>query len=281
MNYSMDIDLRQMQTCQLNILKEFQKVCQANHLTFYLAFGSCLGAVRHHGFIPWDDDVDVFMRIEDIRKLVGLQDQFPPHLYIQTHEKEPEYGLLITRIRNSLTTLIEIDHCDRDINQGVYIDIYPLYYYGGSWIHRRAQLVCSFVSRLFTYNRAPMNKGIFPTVVSRILLNIFPRSIKEFIAKKTFSFLTSYHSAEYIATIPDLSDGRYYPSEVFGEPLMCQFEDVVLPIPTKPDEFLRRRYGEYMLLPPEEQRIIHHNYVFVDLNNSYLKYRGIKYLQKI
>ena len=60
--------LKEMQACQLRILMDFQKVCDMNNIRFYLAFGTCLGAIRHHGFIPWDDDIDLFMRIDDIEK---------------------------------------------------------------------------------------------------------------------------------------------------------------------------------------------------------------------
>ena len=81
-----------------------------------------------------------------------------------------------------------------------------------------------------------------------------------------------------MATVPDLSDGRYYPSDIFEEPVMCQFEDAVMPLPSKPHEFLKRRYGDYMQLPPMELRVVHHNYVYVDFNNTYLKYKGVKYL---
>ena len=270
--------LQKMQRCQLDILVELKKVCDANSISFYLAFGTCLGAVRHKGFIPWDDDIDVFMRVEDIERLVAVKDQFPSNFFVQTHLTDPEYGLLITRIRDSNTTLVEKDHMDRDINHGVYIDIYPLFYYGGSWIHRKMQVACSFVSRLFTYNSPPINKPRIITFASKFLLSIIPRSTKNFIAKLSFNYMVSYHEAEYVATIPDISDGRYYPTEVFGKPIFCQFEGMMMPLPSKADIFLKRRYGNYMELPPENKRIIHHNYVYMDLNNSYLKYKGVKYL---
>ena len=77
---------KEMQACQLRILVDFQKVCAKNNICFYLAFGTCLGAVRHKGFIPWDDDIDLFMRVDEVEKLKEVQDQLPPHLYLQTHE---------------------------------------------------------------------------------------------------------------------------------------------------------------------------------------------------
>ena len=136
-----DTNIKAMQACQLRILVDFQKVCEKNNIRFYLAFGTCLGAIRHQGFIPWDDDIDVFMRVEDIKKLIKLQDQFPSNLYLQTHEKEPEFGLPIVRVRDSNTTLIEADHANRDINHGVYIDIYPLFYCDGRYIQKMKTVV--------------------------------------------------------------------------------------------------------------------------------------------
>ena len=276
-NYTGQDVLQQMQTCQLNLLKELKKVCDANHLTFYLAFGTCLGAVRHHGFIPWDDDIDVFMRVEDIDKLVKLQNQFPPNLFIQTHEREPEYGLLMTRIRNSSTTLVEADHYDRDINHGVYIDIYPLFYCEENALRMKWMVLKSLLCRLFVYNRPPMNKGKLSTIVAGCLLRIIPAFIKKKTAKVLYDQLIATPKSNYLTIFPDISFGSRYLADWFKKPIYGDFEGEFMPLPTDPHHFLSYVYGDYMQLPPEDQRHIHHNYLFADFDNPYLKYKGIKY----
>lgn len=269
--------LQQMQACQLDILKTFKKVCDANNLRFYLAFGTCLGAIRHHGFIPWDDDIDVFMRLEDINKLVQLQDQFPPNLFIQTHEKEPEYGLLMPRIRNSSTTLIEADHVDRDINQGVYIDIYPLFYCEENKWRMKIMLLKTFLCRLFVYNAPPANKGRLTTFVAKVVLKLVPDWLKKRVADGLYEQLINRSKSRLVADFPDISRGKIYQDEWFGTPVYGDFEGEQMPLPSDPHAFLAYEYGDYMQLPPEDKQHIHHHYLFADFDHSYLNYKGIKY----
>lgn len=266
-----------MQACQLDILKAFKKVCDANNLRFYLAFGTCLGAIRHHGFIPWDDDIDVFMRLEDINKLVQLQDQFPPNLYVQTHEREPEYGLLMPRVRNSATTLIEADHVDRDINHGVYIDLYPIFYVHQPGLKMKFMRLKATLCRLFAYNAPPANQGSLVAKVAKFVLQVTPERLKKKIETRLYQQLVNLPKSKYVSIFPDISFGKIYQDEWFGEPVYDDFEGEQMPLPSDPHGFLSYEYGNYMELPPEDQRIIHHNYLFADFDNSYLKYKGIKY----
>lgn len=275
-----DAQLKKMQSCQLRILVEFQKVCNQNGIHFYLAFGTCLGAVRHHGFIPWDDDIDIFMRMDDLDRLMTIQDQLPPHLYLQTHEKEPGFGLPIARVRDSLTTLIEADHCDRDINHGVYIDIYPLFYCNESSIGMKLSIIESFICRLFTYNAPPQNKSALSTFVSNLLLHLLPDITKDKIARYLYRKLTSHKQSKFVSNFPDISQGKRYLDDWFCEPVMADFEGVKMPLPTKASEFLTYYFHDYMQLPPENERQIHHHYIFADFNNPYLNYKGIEYYKK-
>ena len=274
---SEDEIVKKMQQCQLRILLELNRVCIVNGINFYLAFGTCLGAIRHQGFIPWDDDIDIFMRIEDLNRLKETQNQLPSHLYLQTHEKEHEFGLPIARIRDSSTTLIESDHYDRDINHGVYIDIYPLFYCKESSFGMKMAIVESFVCRLFTYNAPPSNKGILSKVISNLLLHLLPNSTKDVIARFLYKELTSQKRTKYVSNFPDISQGKRYLDEWFHEPLMADFEGYKMPLPTKASEFLTYYFHDYMQLPPESERKVHHQYLFADFNNSYLKYKGIEY----
>lgn len=269
--------VKNMQQCQLRILLEFQRFCIDNNISFYLAFGTCLGAVRHYGFIPWDDDIDVFMRNEDLGKLVEIQEQLPSHLYLQTHEREPEFGLPIARVRDSSTTLIEADHCDRDINHGVYIDIYPLFYCRESSIGMKVSVIESFICRLFTYNAPPSNKGLLSKAISNLLLHMLPNSAKDVIARYLYRKLTSQKKTKYVTNFPDISQGKRYLDEWFYKPVMADFEGHKMPLPTNASAFLTYYFHDYMQLPPESERQVHHQYLFADFNNSYLKYKGIEY----
>ena len=272
--------LKQMQASQLKILIEFQKICNDNNIRFYLAFGTCLGAVRHKGFIPWDDDIDLFMHVDEFNKLKEVEHQLPSHLYLQTHEKEPAFGLPIARIRDSSTTLIESDHCERDINHGVYIDIYPLFYCRENRIGMKVSIIESFVCRLFTYNAPPANKGFSSTLVSNVLLHLLPKVLKTKMANYLYKKLTTHRKTKYVTNFPDISQGRRYLDVWFGEPVMADFEGYKMPLPTNALGFLTYYFHDYMQLPPENERQVHHQYLFADFQNSYLKYRGIEYCKK-
>lgn len=273
-------ELKSMQACQLNILKEFKKACEKCGVNFYLAFGTALGAVRHKGFIPWDDDIDIYMKVEDIERLSDIQSELPDNFFMQTRDNEPEYGLLISRVRDSNTTLIEEDHVGRDINHGVYIDIYPLFYCPESNLKMKWIVIMSFLCRLFAYNAAPMNKGGLSTIVAKIMLSLFPNKVKRCIADKLYKYITTQPESKYVSNFPDVSLGKRFMTEWFEEPTISLFEGEEMPVPTKVIDYLTFEFGDYMQLPPEDKRQIHHHYLFTDFKNSYKKYKGIKYCVK-
>ena len=122
-----DIDFEALKKKELEILKNFISCCEKMNLTYYIAFGTLLGAIRHKGFIPWDDDVDVCMPREDYDRFIREGGKYlPENYFIQTMESDPKYALNFAKLRDSNTTLFEKHVIDVDINHGVFIDIFPL-----------------------------------------------------------------------------------------------------------------------------------------------------------
>ena len=269
--------LKRLQSLQLEMLIELKRVCDRHSIKFYLAFGTCLGAIRHKGFIPWDDDIDVIMYDEDIKELCKYEHELNPKFCIQCHKKDKEFGLLIYRIRNEETTLIEQDHLDRDINHGVYIDIYPLLDYKTGKFSHFIQTVNSMLCRLFVFRKPPVNKGYVFRMLANIMLAITPDFLKEKIAVNIYKRLNNTSKSTHLTVISGYPEKNYYRKECFGEPVSAEFEGLTMPVPTLTEEFLRDRYGEYMKLPPKEMQMIHHNYVFADFDNSYKIYKGKYY----
>lgn len=122
--------LEQLKVVELEMLKEFISVCKKLNLRYYALGGTLLGAVRHKGFIPWDDDIDIGMPRADYEIFIRkAQTLFPDHLFIQSIHSENDYLMCFAKLRNSHTTFIESSLRDFKINHGIYIDIFPLDFY--------------------------------------------------------------------------------------------------------------------------------------------------------
>ena len=270
----MNIDIKKLQRCQLHILTEIDRVCKKNNIEYFLAYGTCLGAVRHKGFIPWDDDIDLCMTISNFEKLKKCSKDFAPNYFFQTNETDREYGLMIARVRDSETTLIEAGEADKDINHGVFVDIYPLFSCPDNYRKQLFLIINSMLYRLFLYGEAPQNRGAILRIGSALLLRLVPDKIKKLIAQKTYRNMTKYDDEKYVTTLYGDELHIKYKNEWFGNGRLVQFEDMKVPIPQNADEYLKFTYGDYMTLPPEEARCVHHEYVLVDTENSYKIYRG-------
>ena len=119
--------MNDLQKRLLVIFKAFAEVCEKHNLSYFLNGGSCLGAIRHKGFIPWDDDIDVMMPREDYEKFLTLQKEYEGTPYfIQCWKTDPHYIYGYAKLRDSSTTFIEDNYVNHRINHGVWIDIFPI-----------------------------------------------------------------------------------------------------------------------------------------------------------
>ena len=120
-------NLREIQLCQLQILKDLAKVCDDNNINYMLASGSLIGAVRHRGFIPWDDDIDVYMTLEDYKKFSEIgQKCLGDKYFVQNWYTEKGFGYFWTQLRMNGTTSMPLKCKDWDIHFGIHIDIFPV-----------------------------------------------------------------------------------------------------------------------------------------------------------
>ena len=159
MEIKMNLDNSQMlklRQVELDMFKAFLSACKTLNLRYYLIGGALLGAVRHKGFIPWDDDIDIGMFREDYEKFKKKAQKFLPEYYfVQTNETEPAYPLSFIKIRDNRTTFIETSVKKFPINHGVYIDIFPLDYYPKNklsqfYLKFRKKVIYSRIYREFT-----------------------------------------------------------------------------------------------------------------------------------
>lgn len=266
-------DLKSMQNAQLEIFKQFYTVCQKNDIPVFLAYGTAIGAERHKGFIPWDDDIDVYIFQEDRERLKeACKRELPDNLFYQAVDTDVEYRLAIDRIRNTETTLVEAEEKDRNINHGIYIDIYPLFRCADSKFKYMCQRVSRLLYRLFLYNEKPKNKSGIVAMCSYALLNICPQFLKNKILKSSTEFVERIGSDEKLSVFYGDDEALVYDRHWFDKAVVVPFEDIEAPVPAGDSELLKAQYGDYMQLPPEEKRKVHHNYICVDCNKSYREY---------
>lgn len=277
-------ELREVQLKSLDLFLYFKKICDDNDLTMYLCGGCCIGAIRHEGFIPWDDDVDVFMPRKDYEKLIKIwKDQADNKRYPIQRSGYSNYSRLIfTVINDSQTTFIKEERSDLDINHGIALDILPLDGCPSNKFKRITQIFWALVYSIYCAKMVPVNHGKLISFIGKLCLFIVPgEKMKEFIWKFSEKQMTKYEieNCEYITEL--CSGPKYmlkrYPKHAFDYSIYKKFEGYNLPIPIGYDEYLRIAFGDYMKMPPKENQIAHHYVTYCDMNNGYEKYKGIYY----
>ncbi|MDU5335234.1 phosphorylcholine transferase LicD [Enterococcus sp.] len=283
--YSKDKQLRQVQVTSLELAKYFSDFCDRNGLLCYLCGGGAIGSVRHQGFIPWDDDLDFFMPRSDYEKLLVLwKDQESDNKFVLLRaSKDYNDRNSFTTLRDKETTFIKTYQEDLDISHGIQIDIFPLDVAPEKKYQRKIQKFWALVYAVYCSQQVPQNHGAFFAKLGKLLLNLAPSQLNKYhVWKYAENRMTKYNSKE-TGFVTELCVGpRYmgnvYPKKDFSDAKKVPFENTELPIPIGYDNYLSNVFGHYMQLPPEDQRVAHHETVFIDPDNAYTKYKGIYYL---
>lgn len=259
--YTVSTRLKKIWAVELDLLNELLRVCEKHKIKLCVFGGTLLGAVRHKGFIPWDDDLDVALRREDFDKLCAVAPQEFKHPYfLQTALSDRRYFFSYARLRNSDTTCVISGHGTPDYNNGIYIDVYVLEGYTDSrvkwYIQRWLQLVSVKFMTLY-YQAKRRNNSL------REILFRFPRP---FIKMLKYQTLMSFHnkviglytkSCSRIGLRDEMSKQaqRYwiYKDEI-DDLIELEYEGIKVPAPRNYEAILSRIYGNFMVFPPEEQR---------------------------
>ncbi len=267
------IELEKLKKCEFQMLKCFKEICDSLNIKYYILGGTLLGAVRHKGFIPWDDDVDVFIPRKDYELfLQKAQELMPKHYFLQTHETDENYPNNFAKLRDSSTTFIEKSCRNIKMNHGVYIDIFPLDYYPVSAYKRilfkiKKRLLTWRINTIFDLGKLSLKTKI-ATFVSIL---IYP-SRKKAIEKREKLFKSVKTTDMVVNNSGAWLSKEIVPLEWCKDGVMLEFEGLQLRGPTEYDEWLRFVYGDYMKLPPENERIPHHFVEVFDLEKPYTEY---------
>ena len=276
--------LRNLQKKSLEIYKVLVDFCKKNDLKIFFCGGCLIGTIRNKGFIPWDDDIDVFMPRNDYEKLKKLwpkNGDTKKYELVIPSKKNYTRNLFITFNDNN-TTFIKMHQKDLDINHGIVIDILPLDGCPSSRLKRKIQKFWALIYSIYCAQMVSRNHGKIVTFISKMMLFIVPiKAIRWKIVHLAEKRMTKYkiEDCDYITELcagPKYMQNEYK-KEWFDKVIYKEFEGEKMPIPKGYDEYLRMAFGDYMKLPPKKKQIPEHNVVFCDLKNSYKNYKGKYY----
>jgi len=265
--------LRQLQLTMLDTLKVFDAFCRKHGIQYSLYAGSLLGAVRHQGFIPWDDDLDVCMSRDEYNRFITLWQQEQPEGYIlQNKENSPAFTQSFTKIRKDHTTFLQEEGEAEKYHTGIFLDVFPLDRIpNGKWRRLLYKWHCMNYL-LLTREFVPPKAGLITRLGSAIILACTPKSCREQIRQNTLSKLTRYndqHELEVATTETVEAVGKPSAPDMLDSYVELPFEDSKFMCFAGWDDHLRRQFGDYMQFPPEEERTWRHHPVLIDFEHNY------------
>lgn len=276
--YKVSAARKQLWIIELDLLKRLEETCKKYDINYFLLFGSAIGAVRHKGFIPWDDDIDLGMLREDFDKFLKAdKSDWPSYIDIQYGISEHGADCLL-RIRDGRTTGIICDEKNRMGNKGVFIEIYPFDYVNDNKLRTRQIKASQFLKGCMSCCYMPIEELSVKSKLKRVMVRCLGINhawrLYEKVCKLQNTIETTYVDT---ITLPEYAATRhhlFYKEDVM-ESVYKEFEYTEVRIPIGYDRCLTTRYGNYMKLPPLEERGTHHSFeVYYDPYVSYTEYEN-------
>lgn len=265
--YKVKSKIKKVWAVELDLLKRLDSLCRKYKLRYWVAFGTLLGAVRHEGFIPWDDDLDVWLPREDYEKLLKIPaNEIEPPYFLQTTLNDQDYYSAFARFRNSNTTGILVSKNNK-CNNGIYIDIYPIDGVSSKKIVRifirRWIKIQNIIAHAYMFN---INPHPLTRCISKILRSaVFPydpkknyQRINRLSARKTWDDADKVD----IVTFPLYQLDNGFLKSDFSKTEYLPFEGMLVPVPGGYANILTNMYGDFMKFPPEEDRGVWHDFIF-------------------
>ncbi len=267
----MDEIQKKLFECEQEILDVIDDVCRKNNLRYSLAYGTLLGAVRHKGFIPWDDDIDIMMPRSDYDKLLKIWNDAAPKGYIlQTYYDHPDYDNNFSKIRKDNTTFIMFDvEKTRSYHKGIFVDIFPAEYKAEGKIGRKIQFAACALNLLYTRGYTSGAKGMQGKLEKMLLNTSIETRHKRKLQAEKIILKWKNKPSKYLLPCTIDSCRLAYPAEMFDNLIEMEFNGKKYLATGCYDEFLKLRYGDYMQLPPEEDRVWKHHPILIDFEHNY------------
>lgn len=270
-----ELDINEIHKGTLTIIKEFIHICEDNQLTYFTAYGSLIGTIRHGGFIPWDDDFDVHMFRSDYDKFISYcisheKELYPFKIYCPQNIKDYPYN--IARFCDMRYKLVSTNSCKND-GMGMFIDIYPLdgagngKYVSSKFFSLKNAVLISLVSKAgknklvnsqsgFHKITYPIAYGFSKVIGLKNLLNLLQKQGKKYAVSES----------DFVSVLVWTFYPTVFPKEWFSDVIYKKFEDISIAVPIGYESLLSLQYGDYMKLPPEKDRKPQHEYKLYEIN---------------
>lgn len=278
-DYLISAEMKRIWAVQMDMYLSFAEVCDKFGLKYFLDGGTLLGAIRHDGYIPWDDDLDVIMPREDYNKFMTLSSEFSDPIFLQTPYTDPGYYVSWIKLRNSSTTGLSKDLVKEPFNQGIWLDIFPLDYCIPALYEENRNCIyehmmkCSSAMKTHSYNMLDERQK------ENYIRYQSDNPLKEWEAIQAIAANPEYRTSEDMSNVVTLVYGAshlMWKAEWYKDSVMHKFETFEAPIPIGWHARLENQFGDYMKFPPVEQRGVRHSNMLFDPDKSYLLYTNQK-----
>lgn len=243
--------LRDVQLSVLQILKDIDAHCKKNDIKYSLAFGTLLGAIRHNGFIPWDDDLDIYMPRDDYNRFLKTWNY--EQYYLVNSDFDVEYTNTFTKVKRKQ---------DSNDKTPFFVDVFPLDKCPKNKFNRKILQLKGVILILMSRRNVPLNTGTLIEKITKLFLKMLPVHFTLFIWRLMEKGFAKYcylkNDFDFFSCSVLHNVYRFKPADFFDNMQFHQFEDALFPIPKDYDWYLKIEYGDYMQLPPEEKRVSPH-----------------------
>ena len=266
-------DINEIQQMELGIMEYIHEVCQKIGVKYFLAYGSLIGAVRHQGFIPWDDDMDICMLREDYEKLQDYLIANPDERYeVMSYKNNLNYVYPFMKVQDNHTYLLEED-VRIDSNMGIYVDIFPVdgYEDDADFKNKMTKLIKKRQLSCYTFKGITNTKSLLNSLIRYISVVIFyftntNKYVEQIDELAKSRAVADYEQVDYLI-YKDMNK-PVWKREWLEQVIVGTFEGKEFMIPKHYHEILTSDYGDYMQLPPLEQRVSHHDFKLWKITKS-------------